>query len=318
MSTRKLPKAVLKANLLALAAEDAAHEAEHRARFDKVIAQIRNVLDVSSDPIVIRSRGLDMAFSDVVRIAKHHLRMKAPEFEAAVACLNTDISRVVNTHPAATDLRELPAGYPREMLMTPEELRLSYSLMTPAQEAGFIADAGAAVGFDAARIAQARKAYRVFDRARRERMAAEAEEVAAASRVKFDAFLTANYQRRLAYEATNPPAPDYVIREREWLEKMRNQKDFVGVEVVFEQDEFSPITQEEMARIRDTERDYLRDHAKNMIFELEKLTEQKFDRRWKTKAEFHAALRAHFKASGYDEELDLRWLRFGAYTGNFV
>ncbi len=314
MSTRKLPKAVLKANLLALAAEDAAQEADHRARFDKLIGQIKAALDAATDPIVIRSGGLDMIFSDVVRIAKEHLRMKAPEFEAAVADLNTDISRVVNTHPAARDLRELPEEYPRDMIMTPEELRLSYSLMTPESESEFIAEAGAGVGYDAARIAEARKAYRVFDRARRERMAAEAEEVIAASRAKFDAFLKENYLRRLKYEATNPPVPDYVLREREWLEKARRPNDFIGVEVVFEEDEFTPVTPEDIARIREAERYYLQAHAKNMIREMEKLTEQTFDRRWKTKAELHAALRAHFKAAGYDEQLDLRWLRFAAYT----
>lgn len=153
MSTRKLPKAVLKANLLALAAEDAAHEADYRARFDRMIAQLKAALDAATDPIVIRSGGLDTAFSDLVRLAKDHLRMKAPEFEAAVSGLNTDISRVVNTCPAGKDLRELPKGFTREMLMTPEELRLSYSLKTPVEESRFISEAGAVVGYDAARIA---------------------------------------------------------------------------------------------------------------------------------------------------------------------
>lgn len=312
MSTRKLPKAVLKANLLAIAAEDAAHEADHRARFDKLIAQIKADLDAAIDPIVIRSGGLDTAFSDVVRLAKHHLRMKAPEFEAAVSDLNTDISRVVNNCPAGKDLRELPEGWPREMLMKPEELRLSYSLMTPEGEAKYISNAGAIVGYDAARIAKARKAFRVFDQARRERMAVEAEEAAAASRAKFDAFLAANHLRQLEYEATNPPVPDYVTREREWLARAPDPNECV--EVVFEEDEFSRFDPEEMERIREGEEYYLRAHAKNMIRELEKVTEQKFGSRWKSKAELHAALRAHFKSCGYDEELDLRWLRFGAYT----
>jgi hypothetical protein len=229
-----------------------------------------------------------------------------------VSDLNTDISRVVNNCPAGKDLRELPEGYPREMLMRPDELRLSYSLMTPEGESRFITEAGSIVGYDAARIAKARKACRVFDQARRERMAAEAEEVAAASRAKFDAFLKANHLRQLEYEATNPPLPDYVIREREWLSRARNPNECV--EVVFEEDEFCQFNPEEMERIREGEEYYLRAHAKNMIRELEKVTEQKFDRRWKTKAELHAALRAHFKSCGYDEELDLRWLRFGAYT----
>lgn len=312
MSTRKLPKAVLKANLLALAAQDAAHEADHRARFDKLIAQIKQALDAASDPIVIRRNGLDTAFGDVVRLAKHHLRMKAPEFEAEVSGLNTDISRVVNNCPAGKDLRELPEGWPREMLMKPEELRLSYSLMTPKGEAEYISNAGAVVGYDAASIARARTASRVFDLARRERMAAEAEEVAAASGAKFDAFLAANHLRQLEYEATNPPVPDYVTREREWLARARDPNECV--KVVFEEDEFSQFDPEEMERIREGEEYYLRATAKNMIRELEKVTEQKFDRRWKTKAELHAALRAHFKSCGYDEELDLRWLRFGAYT----
>lgn len=58
---------------------------------------------------------------------------------------------------------------------------------------------------------------------------------------------------------------------------------------------------------------YFRETAKSMIREIERVTKEKFVLAWKTKDELHAALRAHFKACGYDEELDLRWLRLGAY-----
>ncbi|OCW56255.1 hypothetical protein [Hoeflea olei] len=234
MSTRKLPKKVLIANLVAIAEAEAAQEHEHRARFDKLIAAIKTELDASADPAVIRTNGLDTVFGDVVRIAKEHLRMRTEEFEAAVASLNTPISRVVDNCPAGKDMRVLPEGYPREMLMKPEELRLSYSLMTPAEEARFISEAGSLVGYDAAQIARAGKSLRAFEQARRARLSAEADEAAAESRAKFDAFLTENHRRRREYEATNPPVPDYVIQEREWLRRQRRPMDFVGVEVVFE------------------------------------------------------------------------------------
>ncbi len=58
----------------------------------------------------------------------------------------------------------------------------------------------------------------------------------------------------------------------------------------------------------------LKEYARVVIDETQKLTKQKFERAWKTKDELHAALRDHFKACGYDEELDFRWLRLGGYN----
>lgn len=50
-----------------------------------------------------------------------------------------------------------------------------------------------------------------------------------------------------------------------------------------------------------------------VIEEIERVTREKFSLAWKTKDDLHTALRKHFKAAGYDEELDLRWLRLGGY-----
>lgn len=58
----------------------------------------------------------------------------------------------------------------------------------------------------------------------------------------------------------------------------------------------------------------LKEYAHSVIDELQKLTKEKFDRAWKTKDELHAALREHFRACGYEEELDFRWLRLGGYN----
>ncbi|WP_284776592.1 hypothetical protein [Agrobacterium sp. lyk4-40-TYG-31] len=306
--SKQLAKKSRMANLIAIAAEEAAHDDEHRARFEKLIGQIKRTLDGTTDPEIIHRQSLNLDFAEVVRIAKTRLRMRKEEFEAAVANLNTDISRVVNDCPAGKDVGDTPEF----MLMTAEELRMSYSLMTPYAAADFIANYGANWGYTASEIAVARKELRPFEQARREKMAAEAEKVAAASRAKIDADMRAGTIRRLEYEATNPPVPDYVIREREWSSRTLDPRDYV--EVVYQEEEFSTFTPEEIERAKDHEARYLRSSAKNMIRELEKLTEHTFDRRWKTKAELHAALRAHFKACGYDEELDLRWLRFGAYT----
>jgi hypothetical protein len=323
MSARKLPKKVLMANLMAIAAAEAAHEDDHRARFDKLIARIRSALDSAlnsvddSSAIEHLDRQTVSDFHEARRIAKEHLRMRNEGFEAAVAVLNTPISRVVNTCPSGKDTRDLPDW----LLATPEFLRLSYDLKTPEGELGFIVECGARWGYTATQIAKAKQDLKAIRKSKapfRAKLAAEkaaAEEAERAARNgAFDARMHAGYLRQLAYEATNPPVPDYVIREREWREKQLRPNNFVGVEVVFEEDEFTPVTPEEMVRIREAEVYYLQAHAKAMIRELEKLTEQKFERRWKTKAELHAALRAHFKAAGYDEELDMRWLRFGEYT----
>lgn len=316
MSTRKLPKKVLMANLMAQAAAEASHDNEHRARFNQLIARTKGLLDAATDPEAIHRMRLDLDFSEIVHIAKNYLRMQKDEFEAAVSVLNTPISRVVNTCPSGKDIRDLPEW----MLAKPEELRLSYRLMTHHEATGFIAEKGAMWGYTAAEIARAKKEHKPLEYARlakrdaedKARQEAETDRVARSAAI--DVRLHESHLRRLAYEATNPPVPDYLIREREWLEKMRRPHDFIGVEVVFEDDEFSTVTPTEMDKIREADDRYLKTNAANMIREMEKLTEHKFDRRWKTKAELHSALRAHFKFCGYDEELDFRWLRFGAYT----
>ncbi len=308
MSTKKLSKNTLAANLIALAAADAAHNDEHRARFRKIVEGISARLSVMSDTSELVGSGLDLDFSDALHIAKTYLRMRKEEFVAAVDILNTPISRVVDMCPSGKDIRNVPEW----LRATSEELRLSYSLMTPYNATAFVADKGAMWGYSASEIAGAKKEHRPLEQDRRDRMAAEAEKVAAASRAKIAADMRAGHMRRLEYEATNPPVPDYVFREREWSSRTLDPRDFL--EVVYEEEEFSTFTPEEIERAKDEEARYLRSHSKNMIREVEKLTEQTFDRRWKTKAQLHCALRAHFKACGYDEELDLRWLRFGAYT----
>ncbi|WP_313197161.1 hypothetical protein [Rhizobium sp.] len=73
-------------------------------------------------------------------------------------------------------------------------------------------------------------------------------------------------------------------------------------------------TEEQMVADRqEADARYFRETAKSMISEIERVTREKFARTWKKKDELHAALRAHFKECGYDEELDMRWLRMGAY-----
>lgn len=308
MSTKKLSKNTLTANLIALAAADAAHDDEHRARFETLIKRIRTALDEIADVGEHLESHFQTDWAEVRQIAKHRLRMSAEKFEAAVVSLNTPVSRVINTCPSGRDVRDLPEF----MLMTAEELRLSYRLSSVYDATKFISERGAIWGYSASEIARAKKEHRPLEQARLDRLAAGAEQVAAASPARFDEFLKANHVRRLAYEATNPPVPDYVFRDREWSSRTLDPRDFL--EVVYEEEEFSTYTPEEIEQAKDEETRYLRSHSKNMIREMEKLTEQTFDRRWKTKAELHAALRAHFKSCGYDEELDLRWLRFGAYT----
>lgn len=309
MSARKLPKKILMANLMAQAAAEASHDDEHRARFDKLIARIKAYLDAATDSDVIHRYHLDSDFSELIHIAKQYLRMKPEEFEAAVSVLNTPISRVVNTWPSGKDTRDVP-DYRR----VPQEfLRLPYTLTSPMGELEIIAG-GAGRGYTATQIAHANKALRPLERARRAKIAEEDEVRAAARSAEIEAQFDELARRRREYEATNPPVPDYVIREREWLKQQKTPNNFIGVEVVFEDERIYPITAAEMERAKEAESAYLKTNAENMIREMERLTEHKFDRRWKTKSELHAALRDHFKFCGYDEELDFRWLRFGEYT----
>lgn len=160
--SKQLAKNVRIANLVAVAAEEAAHEHEHRAKFEKLINQIKSALDGGMDPEIIHRLRLDFDFSDAVRIAKRHLRMKKEEFEAAVAVLNTPISRVVDRCPSGKDTRDVPDW----MRMTAEELRLSYDLMTHYDATDFIVLRGAMWGYTASEIAVAKKEHRPLEAAR--------------------------------------------------------------------------------------------------------------------------------------------------------
>lgn len=165
----KLGKKTTKEILLALAAEEAASEQEHRVRFNRRIEYIQGRLSAMSDASEFTPSGVSMDFLEVVRIAKHVLRMQPEEFEEAVAVLNTPFSRVVNRSPLGKDTRDVPDW----MRATAEELRLSYSLMTPYDAAGWIADHGSKVGYTAAQIAAARAEFKPLERERLARRDAE-------------------------------------------------------------------------------------------------------------------------------------------------
>lgn len=174
--SKQLAKKVRMANLVAIAAEEAAHDEEHRARFEKLIMRIKGALDATTDPEDIHRLRLDSDFAEVVRIAKTRLRMRKEGFVEAVAALNTPISRVIDMCPAGKDSRDIVDI----LRMTAEELRMSYSLMTPYAAADFIAHYGANWGYTASEIAMARKELRPLERARRTKIA-EADEVRAAT-----------------------------------------------------------------------------------------------------------------------------------------
>lgn len=198
MSTRKLGKKTLKANLLTMAAEEAAQEHDHRERFEREIEYIRARLSAMQDPSEFVGSGLNFVFSDVVHIAKNHLRMRADEFEAAVSMLNTAVSRVVNDHPSGRDTRDI-ADWLR---MTDEELRLSYSLRTPYNAADFIAHHGAKVGYTAAQIARAKAEFKPLEIARCIKRDEEDDARAAARRSETDAKLRASHQQRIQADAS--------------------------------------------------------------------------------------------------------------------
>ncbi|WP_370035949.1 hypothetical protein [Sinorhizobium fredii] len=174
---------------MAMAAEEAAHEHEHRARFEREVEYIRGRLAAIKDPSEFVDSGLNFNFSDVVHIAKQHLRMPAAEFEAAVSVLNTAVSRVVNDRPSGKDTRDI-ADWLR---MTDEELRLSYSLRTPYDAADFIAHHGSKVGYTAAQIASAKAEYRPLELARLEKRDAEDRARQVAERARIDARVKAGY-----------------------------------------------------------------------------------------------------------------------------
>lgn len=198
MSKKNLTKKTLRANLLAMAAEEAAQEHEHRASFERWIESIRVQLESMTEPEDFIRSSVGDQFGIVLDIAKRVLRMPKHEFEAAVAVLNTPVSRVVDRCPSGKDTRDKPEW----MRMTAEELRLSYDLMTPWAATGWIADHGAKVGYTAAQIATAKKEYKPLEIARCIKRDEEDDARARARRSEFDDTLRASYQQRIAFETS--------------------------------------------------------------------------------------------------------------------
>lgn len=108
-------------------------------------------------------------FGNALHIAKHGLRIRAADFKAAVSVLNTRISRVINTCPGGKDTRDLP----QFMRITAEELRLSYSLLTPNEATKFVSEKGSMWGYFASEIALAKQDHRAPEQARVARRHAE-------------------------------------------------------------------------------------------------------------------------------------------------
>ncbi|MGO7273899.1 hypothetical protein ACCT18_01175 [Rhizobium ruizarguesonis] len=196
MTRKNLTKKTLKANLLAMAAEEAAQEHEHRASFERQIESIRKQLKSMAQPEDFIRSSVSHQFMDALDLAKRVLRMPKHEFEAAVAVLNTAVSRVVDRCPSGKDGRDVPDW----MQMTAEELRLSYDLMTPWAATGWIADHGAKVGYTAAKIAAAKKEYKPLEIARCVKRDVEDDARARARRDEIEALSHASYQQRLAFE----------------------------------------------------------------------------------------------------------------------
>lgn len=198
MSTKNLSKKTLKANLLAMAAEEVAQEHEHRATFERSIESIRVQLESMNDTDDFIRSGVNDQFQIAVDLAKRILRMPKHEFEAAVAGLNTLHSRVVDRCPSGKDPRDIPEW----LQMTAEELRLSYSLMTPWAASDWIARHGAKVGYTAAQIAEAKKEYKPLEIARCIKRDDEDDARAAARRSEIDAKLRASHQQRIQADAS--------------------------------------------------------------------------------------------------------------------
>ncbi|MBX5111994.1 hypothetical protein HJB51_29115 [Rhizobium lentis] len=196
MSKKNLTKKTLRANLLAMAAEEAAQEHEHRSSFERLISSIRVQLESMTESEDFIRSSVNDQFGSALDIAKRVLRMSKQEFEAAVAVLNTAVSRVVDRCPSGRDTRDVPEW----MQMTAEELRLSYDLMTPWAATGWIADHGAKVGYTAAQIAAARKEYKPLEIARCIKRDDEDDARARARRSQIEALSRASYQQRIAFE----------------------------------------------------------------------------------------------------------------------
>ncbi|MCS4092609.1 hypothetical protein [Rhizobium sp. BK176] len=198
MSKKNLTKKTLKANLLAMAAEEAAQEHEHRASFERLIASIRAQLESMAEPEDFIRSSVNDQFGVALDIAKRVLRMPKHEFEAAAAVLNTAVSRVVDRCPSGKDTRDVPEW----MQMTAEELRLSYDLMTPWAATDWIVRHGAKVGYTASQIAKATKEYKPLEIARCTKRDEGDEARAVARRAEIEALSRASYQQRIAFETS--------------------------------------------------------------------------------------------------------------------
>lgn len=195
--SKTVGKKTLKAALLALAAEEAAQEHEHRGRFESLIERIRERLAEMTDATEVVTSGVRDDFSTVIHLAKRVLRMKKDDFEAAVSVLNTPVSRVVDCCPSGKDTRDVPDW----MRMTAEEMRMSYDLMTPYEATGWISDHGAQWGYGAAAIATARLEHKVLNGERLTKLALEAQARTEAERAQLDAWMRQDYLERQAAEA---------------------------------------------------------------------------------------------------------------------
>lgn len=171
MSSKKLSKKVLTANLLALAAVEIATDADHRDRFESLLERIRRALATAEGPEVIHQRGLGADFAEARHIAKEKLRMSPKAFESTVADLNTQFSRVVNTCPTGKDPRDLP-DY---LKMPDDEANYAYELRTPYDAVFFIVRHGKTWGFSAAQILKADVEFRLFEKVRRAKLFEEDE-----------------------------------------------------------------------------------------------------------------------------------------------
>ncbi|MBB3520960.1 hypothetical protein [Rhizobium sp. BK456] len=187
---KNLPKATLRANLLALAEESDRDQYAHRARFQQLVEWTRSAIEGLATPDELCTSAAPGFFRDAVHIAKRILRMEKAEFESAVAVLNTRISRVVDDCPSGKDTRDLPYEWLR---MRPDELHMTYSLMTPYDAAEFIADRGALAGYGPEEIAKARAEYRVLDKARQMKRGEEDKQRAIAERARLAARVKSGY-----------------------------------------------------------------------------------------------------------------------------
>ncbi|MDR6663991.1 hypothetical protein [Rhizobium sp. 1399] len=188
--SKNLSKATLRSNLLALAEESDRDQDAHRARFLRLVEWTRSTIEGLSTPDQLCTSAAPGFFSDAVHIAKRIVRMEKLEFEAAVAILNTPLSRVVDDCPSGVDTRDLPYEWLR---MRPDELRMSYSLKTPYEAADYVAHQGVLAGYAPEAIAKAREEYRVLEKARRTKLGEEDKQRAIAERARLDARMQAGY-----------------------------------------------------------------------------------------------------------------------------